>query len=95
MGFNKCPNCSKEISDQAPSCPSCGHPIKEGGTEPEFRAWRIKRMKGLLILCGLAIPVGLVLKQPAVWILGILGVVVAKIKLRHLKSRAINRNTLH
>ncbi len=24
-----CPNCGKQISDQAVSCPSCGHPIKQ------------------------------------------------------------------
>jgi len=23
-----CPNCGKEVSDQAVSCPSCGHPLK-------------------------------------------------------------------
>ena len=24
-----CPNCGKEVSDQAVSCPSCGHPLKQ------------------------------------------------------------------
>ena len=24
-----CPNCAKELSDQAISCPNCGHPIQQ------------------------------------------------------------------
>lgn len=30
MALIKCPECGKEISDQASSCPSCGAPIKKG-----------------------------------------------------------------
>lgn len=26
-----CPNCGKELSDQAVSCPGCGHPVRAGG----------------------------------------------------------------
>ncbi len=26
-----CPNCGKEVSNQAVSCPSCGHPLKPMG----------------------------------------------------------------
>jgi TM2 domain-containing membrane protein YozV len=26
-----CQNCGKEISDQAPSCPGCGHPVRAAG----------------------------------------------------------------
>lgn len=28
MLFIKCPECGKEISDKAMSCPNCGHPIE-------------------------------------------------------------------
>ncbi|MCH8013377.1 MAG: type II secretion system major pseudopilin GspG [Candidatus Dadabacteria bacterium] len=28
MALIKCPSCNKEISSEAVSCPSCGHPIK-------------------------------------------------------------------
>ena len=27
MALIKCPECGKEISDKASSCPSCGYPI--------------------------------------------------------------------
>ena len=27
MAFIKCPECGKEISEKASSCPSCGYPI--------------------------------------------------------------------
>ncbi len=29
MPLIKCPECNKEISDKATSCPSCGHPLKD------------------------------------------------------------------
>lgn len=54
--------------------------------DSEFHAWRIKKMIGLSILCGLAIPIGLIMKIPAVWILGILGLLVAEMKLLHFLS---------
>ena len=28
MPLINCPACSKSVSDQAPTCPNCGHPIK-------------------------------------------------------------------
>lgn len=28
MGLIKCPDCNKEISDMAPSCPNCGRPLQ-------------------------------------------------------------------
>lgn len=33
MGLTKCPDCGKDISDRAPTCPSCGRPMSapEGG----------------------------------------------------------------
>lgn len=29
MALIKCPDCDKEISDRAPTCPNCGCPMKE------------------------------------------------------------------
>jgi len=31
-----CPNCGKEVSDQAVSCPGCGHPLKTSNLNPGF-----------------------------------------------------------
>ena len=28
MALIKCPECGKEISDQAPACPNCGYPMQ-------------------------------------------------------------------
>jgi hypothetical protein len=41
MALIKCPACSKEVSDQADTCPACGQPIRRGflgraGTERTF-----------------------------------------------------------
>lgn len=83
MAQIKCPACSLEISYNTEKCPSCGHPMRAGNSEPEFRAWQKRRMIGLMILCAAAIPIGIILKNPAVWILGIAGVILGEMKLLH------------
>jgi len=30
MALIECPDCQKEVSDSAPSCPNCGAPISQG-----------------------------------------------------------------
>ena len=47
-----------------------------------FKAWRKRRLTGLLILCAAAIPVGAAMGLPTVWIPGRAGTVAAGIKLR-------------
>ena len=32
MALIKCPECGKEISDQATACPNCGCPVKQSTT---------------------------------------------------------------
>jgi len=29
MALINCPDCDKEVSDQAPTCPNCGRPLKK------------------------------------------------------------------
>ncbi|MCE5228763.1 hypothetical protein LLG95_04105 [bacterium] len=53
--------------------------------QPEFREWRISRLKRLRIVCILAVPIGLYLGLPLVWILAIIGIVTSSIKLKKLK----------
>ena len=31
MALIRCPECSREVSDRAYACPSCGHPMREAG----------------------------------------------------------------
>ena len=34
MAIIKCPECNKEISDQAPACIHCGYPLQNTATKP-------------------------------------------------------------
>lgn len=38
MALIKCPECGKEISDSAISCPGCGHPMKQKAPEVEVQS---------------------------------------------------------
>ena len=60
--------------------------MRRPSSEPEFRAWRKRLLTRLLILCIIAIPVGIIMKLPIVWILAIAGVIVAAIKLTLMKT---------
>lgn len=82
MSLIQCPECSHDVSDQAPTCPSCGYPLKDQVHEPEFRAYRKRVLIGTLILCIIGLPVGLAMSLPYVWGLSIAGIVIAGFKLR-------------
>ena len=70
MGLIKCPDCGKEISDIAPSCPQCGRPMARSETAdriaalaslippPPTKAQQSKTVKKTLVGC-LALVVGL------------------------------------
>lgn len=49
MALVQCPECNREVSDQATACPKCGHPLREssGGNRLLYFAVGII----LLILC--------------------------------------------
>lgn len=34
MAMMKCPDCGKDVSNQATACPGCGHPIKAAEARP-------------------------------------------------------------
>lgn len=49
MALIACPDCTKQVSDSAPSCPSCGRPIAP--IQTELTAKRYKgRMAGSFIM---------------------------------------------
>ena len=55
------------------------------GPDSEYRQWMKQRMKKLMILSGILIPVGLLLNLISVVILGLLGAVIAGVKLWQTK----------
>ena len=85
MALVACPECGKQVSSEAESCPVCGYPLKPRVAEPEFRAYIRRVLIGCMILCGAGLPIGLALELPRVWGLSILGLVVAGWKLGRLR----------
>ncbi len=85
MSLIPCPECRKEISSAATSCPSCGHPMTAKPAEPEFQAFRRRTLTGGLLLCLIGLPIGVVLGLPVVWGLAIAGIIIGGIKLLLLK----------
>ena len=64
---------------------------QDNQSEPEFRKWlkgylkwRKSYLKKGMILCAIAVPVGLLLHNPYVWILGFLGLIIAFFKLSRM-----------
>lgn len=75
-----CPMCRRPLSPAALSCPGCGHPMPALG-DRSFQTWLRYRRKVLLAICIAAVPVGVVLEQPLVWVLGLLGIAVVAVRL--------------
>ncbi|MCC6694812.1 MAG: zinc-ribbon domain-containing protein [Candidatus Hydrogenedentes bacterium] len=87
MGLVQCPDCSREVSDQAVSCPQCGYPFRAVPGEPEFHAHRKRVLIGCTILCAVVgLPAGIALEQPWVIILSLVGIAVGGFKLRRLRG---------
>lgn len=55
MPLITCPDCNKEVSDQAKSCPNCGHPIAAITIEQTG-----KQFKGLQLASVFAIIIGVI-----------------------------------
>ena len=53
-------------------------------SESEFQAFRKRVLKGGRILCIFSLPIGIILNLWPVWILSILGIIVATIKLKRM-----------
>ncbi len=56
MALIVCPECGKQVSDQAASCPSCGHPLRgrPGGKatliEQTAKPWKKVQAAGVVIM---------------------------------------------
>ena len=55
MALVQCPDCGNDVSDKAPACPACGHPMAAATVELTG-----KEYKAMMLLGGVAIPIGLV-----------------------------------
>ncbi len=86
MSLISCPECKKEVSTSAASCPSCGYPLQGKPAEPQFEAYRRRWLTGWFIICLIGLPVGLLLNIPYVWGLAIAGIIIAGAKLLALRK---------
>ena len=54
MSLTNCPECNKQLSKKAPTCPHCGHPIKPVVIEQTKKGWKIvKLISALVIIAGI------------------------------------------
>jgi len=66
MVLIKCPECSREVSDKAPTCPKCGAPIAAASVDREVGVnlttvqATSKRLKAQMLLAVLSLSVGIV-----------------------------------
>lgn len=51
MALINCPECEKEVSDEAENCPNCGHPIKEKNSDDSSSTGK-NWFYGLMIIIG-------------------------------------------
>ena len=70
----------------AMQAPAVAEPQPGPNNEPQFRAFRRRVLTGGLVICAIGLPTGLALHLPIVWILSIVGIVVAPIKLSRMKD---------
>jgi zinc-ribbon domain len=75
MALTRCPDCGREVSDEAPSCPDCGRPIAVApdaapsprpaqAIEVSTRRWKKLRVIGTLEVL-LALPAFFYVSNPA------------------------------
>lgn len=58
MALGKCPECSRDVSDQATACPHCGHPLRvqppqSPPSEPRVQQTQISHKPGSSVARGI------------------------------------------
>ena len=62
MALIKCPECEREVSDQAQSCPNCGYPLRKQPppvpptgevqtVEATGKMWKALQLIGVVLVC--------------------------------------------
>ena len=85
MALVNCPECSKKVSAEASSCPSCGYHIRSQPFDPEYRAHRKIALIVVLILGCMAVPFGIMSSEHRATVLGLAGIIVAGLGLLFLE----------
>jgi hypothetical protein len=60
MALITCPECSRDVSDEAAACPHCGYPVRRPARRPEpvqviektGRGWKAVRVLGWFLIVG-------------------------------------------
>ena len=87
MTLVNCPECSKEVSDGASACPSCGYHIRSLPFDPEYRSHRKIALITVLILGCVAVPIGIMSGEHLATVLGLAGIIVAGLGLLLLEHK--------
>jgi len=66
MALVRCPECQREVSDQAQTCPGCGHPLGETALRPGAAPYRYEFKSHIRIL---GLPLVHIVYGPA-WLVG-------------------------
>jgi uncharacterized membrane protein YvbJ len=83
MAMTSCPECKKQVSDQANTCPHCGHPILAGtdNETPLTIQKTKKRWKLVKAVAAILLVIGILLAFTTAWYMGVaiifLGLVLA------------------
>jgi len=80
---------------EAMNNPTSDKPEPLTAAEPQFEVLRVRLLTFSLVSCIIGLPTGLILKLPYVWVLSILGLIVAPMKLSRIQgswmARLINK----
>ncbi|OGC00106.1 hypothetical protein A2V82_16330 [candidate division KSB1 bacterium RBG_16_48_16] len=52
MPLIKCPECGKDVSDKAPTCPNCAYPLHAQVIEATGKKWKMMQVVGILLMLG-------------------------------------------
>ncbi len=87
MSLMECRECGKSISSEAATCPQCGYPMKAGGGEPQFAAFRKRWLMAGLVIGAIWVPIGIAAHMPIVSGIALVGMVVAGAKLAFMNKQ--------
>jgi DNA-directed RNA polymerase subunit RPC12/RpoP len=84
MALIQCSECRRDVSDQAPACPNCGHPVNAQAVttiQRTHKKWKAYKLAGgaLMLLGFLVVGAGNAGLGTLFFLLGLSAVIVGKI----------------